>query len=413
MRRSGLTTYGTAYGPHYGYGEIENYGSTYQSVAGGYPFGYGRTDEPLTTTVGSPLGGLGILGQQELRRYGRIYPVGFNPMLQPGLSRSKVRVIFVPNHVLSAFQNLRQQYGGGFVNPFISSFNPFMNGYGALGIPQMMPQMAMFQGPMSPMGSNCCSMSFQLPSMGSQFSSSIPYLPPMIQPAMPPMPMPYSPQIFPMVPQQIACPPQFPIIPQQQIYPQSIPGNFGGAPFYGGFGQGLPLCGNLNSYREFPSIGDNILANFSGMSQLGLGQSALAAYGNFGQSSYGVYGHPGFGGYSPYGFPPYCQPGFSSYGQQPFGSVNQLGLSGFPQVQPQFGSIYPQQLSYNTFPQQPYSYYPGANINLSSGQSPFNGVFQPGIFPPASNFPSTSHAQLGSFPGSSGRVSIVCCIIPH
>ncbi|CAF5078081.1 unnamed protein product, partial [Rotaria sp. Silwood1] len=86
---------------------------------------------------------------------------------------------------------------------------------------------------------------------------------------------------------------------------------------------------------------------------------------------------------------------------------------GLPQVQPQFGNINAQQLSYNAFPQQSYNYYPGANINISSGLSQINGLFQSGICSPVSNFSPISHAQLGSFPGSSGRISIVCCIIPQ
>ncbi|CAF4020509.1 unnamed protein product, partial [Rotaria sordida] len=305
--------------------------------------------------------------------------------------------------------------------------------------------------------------------------------------------MPYSSQAVPMVPQQIAYPPQFPIIPQQQICPQSIPGNFGGVPSYGGFGQGLPLGGSFNNYAAFSSIGGNILSNFSGIDQPGFGQSAFAAYGGFGQLPYGGFSQPGFGqsafaayggfsqprfgqsafaaygdfgqlpyggfsqpgfgqsafaayggfgqlpyggfsqpgfgglnqlSYSGYGQPgfarygqyeslSYYQPGFASYSQQPFGNVNQLGFGGFSQAQPQFGGIYPQQLSYNAFPQQSFSYYPGANINLSSGLPLCNSLFQPGIFPTASNFSPISHAQLGSFSGGSGRITIVCCIVLH
>ncbi|CAF1157792.1 unnamed protein product [Rotaria sordida] len=564
-----LATYGASYDPYYGYEGMENYGSIYQPTAGEYPFGYGITDELLMTTLGSPLGGPCVLGPQGLGAYGYMYSASFNPMLEPGLSRSKVRLIYIPNYAVAEFQNLFQQGSASFANPFVG-------GYGGFGIPQMMPQIPMLQGSMFQMGSNCWSMSFQLPSMGPQFSFGIPCPPPMIQPVMSQMPMsypmvmpqmlsiatpsmPYSSQAVPMVPQQIAYPPQFPIIPQQQICPQSIPGNFGGVPSYGGFGQGLPLGGSFNNYAAFSSIGGNILSNFSGIDQPGFGQSAFAAYGGFGQLPYGgfsqpgfgqsalaayggfgqlpyggfsqpgfgqsalaayggsgqlpyggfsqpgfgqsafaVYGdfgqlpydgfsqpgfgqsafaayggfsqprfgqsafaaygdfgqlpyggfsqpgfgqsafaayggfgqlpyggfsQPGFGGlnqlsYSGYGQPgfarygqyeslSYYQPGFASYSQQPFGNVNQLGFGGFSQAQPQFGGIYPQQLSYNAFPQQSFSYYPGANINLSSGLPLCNSLFQPGIFPTASNFSPISHAQLGSFSGGSGRITIL------
>ncbi|CAF4627334.1 unnamed protein product [Rotaria sp. Silwood1] len=413
MRETGLTSYGTTYNPYYDYGEIENYGSHYQPIAVEYPSYHGTTGKPLTTTVRSPLGGLDILGQQGLGKYENIYPTFFNSMSQLDLNRPKVRLIYVPNHVLCAFQNLLPQGGVGFANSFMGSFNPSMSGYGTFGMQQMMP---MLQGSMSQIGSNCWSTSFQVPSMGPQYPFGIPCPPPMIQPAIPQMPMPYPsfmPQMSIGTPSMGYTPQVFPMIPQQQIYPQGISSNFSGIPFYGGFGQGLPLCGSLNNYSGFPNMGGNILANSSGMSQPGFGQSVLAGYSGFGQSPYGVYEQPGLGGYNQYGFSAYCQPGFASYGQQPFGRFNQLGLCGLPQVQPQFGNINAQQLSYNVFPQQSYNYYPGANINLSSGLSPINGLFQSGICSSVSNFSPISHAQLGSFPGSSGRISIVCCIIPQ
>ncbi|CAF1086214.1 unnamed protein product [Rotaria sordida] len=323
-----LATYGASYDPYYGYEGMENYGSIYQPTAGEYPFGYGITDELLMTTLGSPLGGPCVLGPQGLGAYGYMYSASFNPMLEPGLSRSKVRLIYIPNYAVAEFQNLFQQGSASFANPFVG-------GYGGFGIPQMMPQIPMLQGSMFQMGSNCWSMSFQLPSMGPQFSFGIPCPPPMIQPVMSQMPMsypmvmpqmlsiatpsmPYSSQAVPMVPQQIAYPPQFPIIPQQQICPQSIPGNFGGVPSYGGFGQGLPLGGSFNNYAAFSSIGGNILSNFSGIDQPGFGQSAFAAYGGFGQLPYGGFSQPGFG--------QSALAAYGGFGQLPYGGFSQPGF---------------------------------------------------------------------------------------
>ncbi|CAF4000274.1 unnamed protein product [Rotaria sordida] len=177
-----LATYGASYDPYYGYEGMENYGSIYQPTAGEYPFGYGITDELLMTTLGSPLGGPCVLGPQGLGAYGYMYSASFNPMLEPGLSRSKVRLIYIPNYAVAEFQNLFQQGSASFANPFVG-------GYGGFGIPQMMPQIPMLQGSMFQMGSNCWSMSFQLPSMGPQFSFGIPCPPPMIQPVMSQMPM--------------------------------------------------------------------------------------------------------------------------------------------------------------------------------------------------------------------------------
>jgi hypothetical protein len=301
-----LANYGAGYDPYYNYGEIENYGSLYQPIGGEYPFGYGITDGPLITSMKPPLGGVGAFGQQGLLRYGNIYPAGFNPVLQPGLSGPKVRLIYVPNNVVNGFQNLLQQSGvsggnpliggigginplasgvggmnplmggigginplaggvGGMnplmggvggMNPFmggigginplaggvggmnplmggigginplaggvggmnplmggVSGMNPLMGGIGGInplaggvggmnpliggmggyGIPQMMPQGPyaspfLPQMPLPQMGSNCCSISLQLPSVASQIPYPIPCPPPMIQPVMPQMP---------------------------------------------------------------------------------------------------------------------------------------------------------------------------------------------------------------------------------
>jgi hypothetical protein len=130
-----LANYGAGYDPFYSYGGIENYGSVYQPIRGGYPIGYGITDGPLLTTMRPPLGGGGAFGQQGLIGYGNRYPAGFNPMLQPGLSGPKIRLIYVPNNVLSGFQNLLQQNGLGGVNPLmggVGGVNPLMGGIGGV-----------------------------------------------------------------------------------------------------------------------------------------------------------------------------------------------------------------------------------------------------------------------------------------
>ena len=196
-----IANYGMEYDPYYNYGEIENYGSAYQPAGGGYPFGFGVTDGPLMTTVKPPLGGLGA--------YGNSYPPGFNPNLQPGVNGPKVRVIYVPSHIVHGMQNAVQSgasplvgYGNG-VNPMAGGIggiggmggcnpmgggfggmggcNPIGGGFGGQGFPQMMPQM--------PMGSNCCALSVQVPSAAPQFPYATPCPPPMIQPMMHQMPM--------------------------------------------------------------------------------------------------------------------------------------------------------------------------------------------------------------------------------
>jgi hypothetical protein len=272
MQGSNLANYGAGYDSYYNYGGIENYGSAYQPAGGGYPIGYGITDGPLFTSVKPPLGGLGALGQGGIGAYGTSYLTGFNPMLQTGLIGPKIRVIYVPNNVLSGFQNLLQPGGVSGVNPVIGGIggvnpliggigganpymggincvnpaiggigganpliggigganpliggigganpliggigganpymggincvnpaiggigggNPLMGGLGGYGFPQVMPQMPIPQFPLPQMGSNCCSISLQLPSVSPGIPYPIPCPPPMIQPIIPQMPM--------------------------------------------------------------------------------------------------------------------------------------------------------------------------------------------------------------------------------
>jgi hypothetical protein len=242
MQGSNLANYGAGYDSYYNYGGIENYGSAYQPAGGGYPIGYGITDGPLFTSVKPPLGGLGALGQGGIGAYGTSYLTGFNPMLQTGLIGPKIRVIYVPNNVLSGFQNLLQPGGVSGVNPVIGGIggvnpliggigganpymggincvnpaiggigganpliggigganpliggiggaNPLIGGIGGYGFPQVMPQMPIPQFPLPQMGSNCCSISLQLPSVSPGIPYPIPCPPPMIQPIIPQMPM--------------------------------------------------------------------------------------------------------------------------------------------------------------------------------------------------------------------------------
>jgi hypothetical protein len=77
--------------------------------------------------------------------------------------------------------------GMGGANPFIGGIgggNPFMGGFGGMGYPGAAPGM-----PFNQMGSNCCSMSLQLPSMAPQYPFPMPCPPAMIQPVMSQMPM--------------------------------------------------------------------------------------------------------------------------------------------------------------------------------------------------------------------------------
>lgn len=244
-----LANYGAGYYPYYDYEGMENYGSAYQPIERQYPGAYYPGDAPWMTSS-RRLGGAGVPGQSGLGQYGNNYPPGFNPALEPGLNGPKVRIIYVPDYVVRGFQNVLQQGGynsvpglnpmmsgsgvnplmggvpglnpmmsgsginpmvGGFgsnpfmgnnmgsVNPFMfgpSGMNPMMGGLSGYAGPQMMPQMygsspffpqmSNPQMPLQQMGSNCCSISLQLPSMGSQIPYPIPCPPPMIQPMMPP-----------------------------------------------------------------------------------------------------------------------------------------------------------------------------------------------------------------------------------
>ena len=178
MQRPGLEYYGTGYDPYTGYGGMENYGSFY-GPTGGDPYGYGITDGPFITSLKAPLGGLGG------------YPGGFNALSPFGQGVPKVRQIFVPNNVVGAFQNLLQQGCGGMqMTPQLPYAPPPMMPQMPCAPPPMMPQMPcapppMMAPPMMPqmpcapppmmpqmpqMGSNCCSMSIQLPSVAPQMS---------------------------------------------------------------------------------------------------------------------------------------------------------------------------------------------------------------------------------------------------
>ena len=241
---SNLANYGAGYDPYDKYDGIQNYGSAYRPIGGGYVLGYGYTSTPIMTTTTSPLYGY---GQQGLREYGGIYPAGFNAALDPAFNGPKIRMIYVPNSVANALQNLIQQNGvggignfnpmmsgfggmnpmiggiggmnsmGGFggVNPMIGGIggmnsmggfggvNPMLGGFGGFGSGSPMlggignygPAQLMSQGPgvspyypqmpFSQMNPYCNSMSFQVPSMGPQLPYPMPCPPPMIQPVMP------------------------------------------------------------------------------------------------------------------------------------------------------------------------------------------------------------------------------------
>ncbi|UJR26336.1 hypothetical protein I4U23_007673 [Adineta vaga] len=246
--------------------------------------------------------------------------------------------------------------------------NSMAGGFGGYGLPQMMPQV-----PISPMGSNCCSLSIQVPSAAPQMPYPIPCPPPMIQPMMPQMSMPYSPQMSPMMPQPVQFLPQFPGVQQQQqpIYPPNFPGGFNGLPgvqSYGGFNQGTPPYANLGNYSGFPNIGSNMIANPSGISQPAYPQPGLAGYGSFGSNSnYSV-------GFGQQGYP---QPGLAGYGGYGFGGANQSPYNGYGNCGQQFvGGYNPQ--GYNAFGNLPNSNFiqPGVGINMP--QTPY-GIGEPGL----------------------------------
>ncbi|CAF2220981.1 unnamed protein product [Rotaria magnacalcarata] len=322
MEGSGLSNYGESYNPYDGYGGMMYSGSNYQPVVGNHALNMITVDQPLFGSYA--LGGLAS--------YGNAYPTGFNPTAVPGLDGHKVRQICVSNHALGAFQNLLQQ-----------------GGMGGLSLPQMMPQMSFAPPPMMPqmpcapppmmpqiqmpqMGSNCCSMSIQLPSMAPQ------------------MP-------------QISFPPQMSMMPQQSICPPAMMNGFEGLSSYGGFGQ--------------------------------------SGYGGFGQAGLASYGQQGFGALG--GFPQMQSLLSSLYSQQSYGA--------FPSQQ-SYGA-FPSQQSFGAFSQQPLSSYPGAGFNVGSAFPQYGGFSQPATFPQVGGYPSMGAGQLGAFPGSTGRVTIVCCAIPQ
>ncbi len=202
MQGPEIANYGGGYGPYLNNGEIENYGSFYQPT-GGDPYGYGINEGPFVTAVKPPLGGLG--------GYGLSYPAGFNPIMQPGLGGAKVRQICVPNHIVGAFQNLLQQGGmAGCGAPQIAHQMPQMPRAPPPMMPQipfapppimpqipcpplpMMPQRQFPQPPpvmpqMPQLGSNCCSMSIQIPQVAPQIPFPMPPMIPQIPIAPPPM----------------------------------------------------------------------------------------------------------------------------------------------------------------------------------------------------------------------------------
>lgn len=182
MKKSGLADYGEGYNEQDGYGEMATYGLHYHPIGGDGALSMVTVDDPFFTSFASPPNGLGS--------YGDVYSTGFNPFTGSVFGEPKVRQIFVPNHVVSAFQNLLQQGGAGTFNvpqmmpqmsmPYPSPMMPPMS----YSPPVMMPQMQMPQ-----MGSNCCSMSIQAPSFAPQMPLSMPCSPPMSQPMMPQMPV--------------------------------------------------------------------------------------------------------------------------------------------------------------------------------------------------------------------------------
>ena len=214
VEQPGLAYYGSGYDPYYPYGGLENYGSAYQPIDDDYGYGYGTTEGPFALTTRPRRRGGRQAGMYE---YGTSYPPGFNPVLQGLTGRPKIRIIFMPNNLVSGLQNLAQQGVGAGMNPLqgglgninpssnpigginplmmggFGGFNPMMmGGAGGAGFPQMMPQMPygspmVPQASMSQLGSNCFSVSLQVPSMGGQMPMPCP--PPMIQPMMSQMPI--------------------------------------------------------------------------------------------------------------------------------------------------------------------------------------------------------------------------------
>ncbi|CAF1458133.1 unnamed protein product, partial [Rotaria sordida] len=149
MKGSELAQYGGGYNPYYGYGEMENYNLNCPPIEEDYLLGMGNINQPFGMPFNSPMGGLGS--------YGNSCAAYFNSMIQPSFGRVKMRQIFMPNNVLSAFQNLLQQGG--------------IAGYGT---PQMMPQMPIASPPMMP---------------------QMPFVPPPMMPQMP-----FAPSMMPQMP---------------------------------------------------------------------------------------------------------------------------------------------------------------------------------------------------------------------
>jgi hypothetical protein len=178
-QQTGLLYYGPEQYPHYGYGDIENYGSPYEASEEEYSPIYGRNAATYALPQRRRSTGL--------NRYGHAYPAGYNPFEETLLGRRKTRYIYVPNYAYNFLQQLVQQGGpmgsNGLVNtPGWANANPFFqqNPYGQ-GITPQGPLSSVSQ--LSP---NCFSVSLQVPSAGAQWPMPIP--PPMIQPVIIPTP---------------------------------------------------------------------------------------------------------------------------------------------------------------------------------------------------------------------------------
>ncbi|CAF3485959.1 unnamed protein product [Rotaria socialis] len=381
MEGSGLSNYGESYNSYDGYGGMMHSGSNYQPVGGNHALNVINFDQPL----------FGSHSSGDLASYGNAYQAGFNPTAVPGLAGHKLRQICVSNHVLGAFQNLLQQGSMGGLSlpqmmPQVSFAPPSM-------MPQMMPQMPCAPPPMMPqmpftpppmMSQMMPQMPCAPPPMMSQMMPQMPCAPPLMMPQMP-MPQMGSnccsmsmelPSMAPQMP-QISFPPQMSMMPHQSICPPAMMNGFEGLSSYRGFGQ--------------------------------------AGYGGFGQAGLASYGQQAFGALG--SFPQmqsqlsslYSQQSYGALSQQPFGIFPQQPFGTFPQ-QP-FGT-FPQQ-PFGTFSQQPLSSYPGAGFNVGSGFPQFGGFSEPAAFPQVGGYSSMGAAQLGAFPGSTGRVTIVCCAIPQ
>ncbi|CAF1086991.1 unnamed protein product [Adineta ricciae] len=451
----GLGNYGVEYDPYYNYGDIANYGSSYQPIQG-YPIGFGTTDGPLLTSVKPSPGALGM--------YGSTYPAGFNPILEPGLNGPKIRVIYVPSHIVSGMQNLIQPgaiggvnpinpinpmmaygggvnpinpinpmmaYGGGVnpINPMMAyggGMNPMSGGLGGCGLP---PQM-LSQLPMSPMGSNCCSLSIQIPPASPQMPYPMPCPPPMIQPIMSPVPMPGPlimpqmpspqpipyPQIVPQMPMGPLPMPYPPVIPQMPISPYPMPYAPAAPPQMPIIPQPIPYPSNMLQppyLYPMPMIPPQIPMPFPGQIPQMIPQSIP-----YGPQFPSVPQQPifpaGVPGTPPYGMPSYA--GLNSYSAIPnIGSniiANPSGINQSPYGQPGLGA-YGSFASYSNFSQaalgQPAYPQPGLAGYSGYGQYAQGNYYQPilnqAAFPGFSGVNQSPYGAYGASPyGQSGLI---------